>query len=104
MSVVHLDHTNFTNHVAQNNLVVVKFGAPWCGPCRALAPLLDKFSSEYPHISFVDINVDEAPALAAQYGIRSLPTIMAWKDKKVVWTKIGLPSPQDLKKDLDGLV
>lgn len=103
MSVQPLNQANFNNHIASNDVVLVKFGAPWCGPCKALGPLLDKASLEYPGVSFVDINVDESPMLAAQYGVRSVPTLMAWKNKTLVWTKIGLPASSDLKKSLDEL-
>ena len=100
MSIPVVDQNSFKDQLSKEKLVVVKFGAPWCGPCKALAPLLDQVAQQYPNVSFVEVNVDESPMLAAQFSVRSLPTLMAWKDGVVQWTKIGVPSGADLKNTL----
>ena len=103
MSVQSLTQNEFIQHIEGNRLVVVKFGAPWCGPCKSLAPLLDRASEKNPEIAFFDVNVEEAPTLAASFNIRSLPTLMAWKDGGVQWSRVGLPSASDLNKLLSDL-
>ena len=103
MSIPVVNDQDFQKTVAQDRLVVVKFGAPWCGPCKALGPLLERSAQEFPNVSFVEINVDQSPMLAAKFHIRSVPTLMAWKDGAVQWTKIGLPSSADLKNAISTL-
>ena len=103
MSVPMVDQNNFAQHIQGNALVVVKFGAPWCGPCKALAPLLDRASNQFEDVSFIEVNVEQSPTLAAGYNIRSLPTLMAWKNGVVQWTRVGLPSSGDLTKMLSEL-
>jgi thioredoxin 1 len=76
--------------------VLVEFGAEWCGPCRAIQPLLEELSSEFKVIT-VDID-QEQPNVMAEYGIRSIPTILAYKDGKVVSRLVGLQSKSSLKK------
>lgn len=92
MTVEAIGQDAFNEHVVSHNIVVGKFGATWCGPCKALAPILEQVSQEFPNISFVDIDVDQSPALAAEFNIRSVPTLVAWKAGKVQWVKIGLPN------------
>lgn len=92
-----IDQSNFLHHIQNNPRTVVKFGAAWCGPCKALAPLLDRSAQEFPDVSFVEVDIESAPNLAAQYRIRALPTVMAWKDGTVLWTKVGVPTPNDLR-------
>lgn len=100
MSVKKLNQQSFPSHMASHDVVVVKFGAQWCGPCRAMAPMLEKSAQEFPGISIVEVDVEESPNLAAQFNVRALPTLVAWKDGQVQWAKIGLPNPADLRKDL----
>jgi thioredoxin 1 len=85
--------------------VLVDFYAPWCGPCRMLAPMLEEVAREYDgRVKVVKVNVDEAQQLAADFGIRGVPTLMLFKHGDVTETLVGLPSPKALRAKLDALV
>ncbi|NIL95512.1 MAG: thioredoxin TrxA, partial [Woeseiaceae bacterium] len=81
---------------------LVDFWAEWCGPCKMIAPLLDEAADEYAgRMSVVKLNVDENPAIAQQFGIRSIPTLMLFKDGAVQAQKLGAMSKSQLTEFLD---
>ncbi|KAG7195519.1 Cytoplasmic thioredoxin isoenzyme 2 [Scheffersomyces spartinae] len=79
----------FAAALEHDGLVVVDFFATWCGPCKAIAPILDKFSSEFSSAKFVKVDVDELSKLAQEYEITAMPTILFFKNKKVVHKVLG---------------
>jgi thioredoxin 1 len=98
MSNVVTDST-FDSDVLQSSLpVLVDFWAPWCGPCRALAPVIDELSTEYEgKVSIVKMNVDENPATPGKFGIRAIPTLILFKNGQVVEQMTGALSKSSLK-------
>jgi len=79
--------------------VVVDFWAPWCGPCKMIAPALEEIAGEMAgKVKVAKVNVDENQEIAAQYGIRSIPTLMIFKDGKLAATKVGAGSKSDLSR------
>jgi len=82
--------------------VLVDFWAPWCGPCRRVAPLVEELAGEYEgRVGFVKVNTDENQNLAAKYGIMSIPTLLVFKGGQPVGTIIGARPKSDIKKRLE---
>jgi thioredoxin 1 len=104
-ATVHLTEQTFDEALAANqNVMIVDFWAEWCGPCRAIAPVLEDLARESAGaITLAKVNVDENPGLAARYGIRSIPTILFVKQGKVADQVIGAVPKAQLKKKLDAL-
>ena len=98
MSIVNLTRNNFKTEVMQSDkTVLIDFWAEWCGPCRQLGPVLEEVSKEMGYkVTICKMNVDESPNTAAQYGIRSIPTMFLFKDGKQVDVKVGLNSQASL--------
>lgn len=98
-----INETQFNKEVLENDLpVLVDFWAPWCGPCKALGPILDELSEEYnSKVKFVKINVDENPKISGEYRIMSIPTIKIFQNGKIVEDMVGLKSKSQLEKILD---
>ena len=85
--------------------VVVDFWAPWCGPCRMVAPIVEELADEYAgQVEFVKMNTDDNPNTAIKYGIRSIPTLLVFKGGEPVGQIIGFRPKSDLKKRLDAVV
>lgn len=82
---------------------LLKFGAPWCAACVAMEPLLEQLASEYPQFEFVPVDVEQQPAVAAQYRVRSLPTLVVVDDTGcVLGQHVGLASRAEIVKLLEG--
>jgi thioredoxin 1 len=104
-STLHLDEATFDAEVGKHKeILMVDFWAEWCAPCRAIAPALEELATDSKGtVSLAKVNVDDSPALAARYGIRSIPTILFMKEGKVVDQVIGAVPKSQLKKKLDSL-
>jgi thioredoxin 1 len=102
-STLHLTEASFDTELGKHTeLLMVDFWAEWCAPCRARAPTLEELVREgNGSVTLAKVNVDEQPALAARYGIRSIPTILFVKGGKVMDQVIGAVPKAQLKKKLD---
>jgi len=100
---VNIDDSNFDKIVLQAKIpVLVDFWAPWCGPCRMVAPVVEELAEEYDgRISFGKVNVDENPKAASQYGVMSIPTLLIFKDGKPVSNIVGFRPKAELEQSLD---
>ena len=103
MSVSDLTTEQFDSTVGGNDIVVADFWAPWCGPCRGFAPVFEKVAGENADIRFVKINTDEEQSLAMHFGIRSIPTLMIFREQVVVFQQPGA-LPKGALDDLLGKV
>lgn len=101
--VKHADDSTFSTVVLKEaKPTLVDFWAPWCGPCRAIGPVLEELASQYgERINIVKVNVDDNPATASQYGVRSIPTLLLVQNGKVQETQIGLLSKSQLTAMFD---
>lgn len=96
--VQHADAGDFDRQVLRSEVpVLVDFYADWCGPCRALAPVLDELARETPNAKIVKVNVDDNPELALQYRVDSIPRLIVFKDGRPVAQHSGLASKGYLK-------
>lgn len=89
MTAVALTAENFDATVTGNDIVVIDFWAPWCGPCRSFAPIFDQVAQENPDLAFVKVNTDEEQDLAGHFGIRSIPTLMVFREQVIVFQQAG---------------
>ena len=89
MVVVELTKENFEKVVTSNPTVIVDYWAPWCGPCRGFAPVFEKVSEAHPDVVFAKVNTDEEQEIAAHFQIRSIPTLMVFRDQVIVFSQPG---------------
>jgi thioredoxin 1 len=89
MATVELTKDNFEEVVSGNDIVVVDFWAPWCGPCKGFAPVFEAASEKHADVVFAKVNTDEQQELAGHFAIRSIPTIAVFREKVVLFSQAG---------------
>jgi thioredoxin 1 len=98
VATVELTKDNFESTVNDNPMVIVDFWAPWCGPCRGFAPVYEKASETHKDVVFAKVNTDEQQELAGQFGIRSIPTLMVFREKVILFQQAGALPGQALEQ------
>lgn len=103
-SIINLTSASFSDAVNANKPVVVDFWAPWCGPCKAITPILEELATELGDaVTIAKVNVDENQELAAKYGVRAIPTILFFKGGEQKDQVVGLTQKGALKQRIEAL-
>ena len=89
MATLDLNKDNFEQTVLNNALVILDFWAPWCGPCQGFAPVYEEISEKYTDVVFAKVNTEEEQELAGYFQIRSIPTLMVFREKIIVFSQPG---------------
>ncbi|RCX19693.1 thioredoxin [Fontibacillus phaseoli] len=98
MAIVNVSDQTFNNEVEGQGTVLVDFWAPWCGPCKMIAPILEDLANEVgDSVKIAKVNVDENPESASRFGVMSIPTLIFFKDGQPVDKVVGLNSKENLK-------
>ncbi len=100
MATIELTKENFDQTINGGKTVIIDFWAPWCGPCRGFAPVFEKASESHPDVVFAKINSDEQQELAGAFNIRSIPTLMVFREKVVLFQQAGALPGQALEQVL----
>lgn len=92
MPVLELNDENFEQTVLNNDFVVIDFWAPWCGPCRGFAPVFEAAAEKYADITFAKVNTEEQQGLAGHFQVRSIPTLIIFREKVIIYAQPGAMS------------
>lgn len=90
MATVNLDKTNLEETIKQNDIVIIDFWAPWCGPCKSFAPTYESVSENHEDVVFAKINTEEEQELAGSFQIRSIPTLMIFREQVAIFSQAGV--------------
>lgn len=101
MATIELTEDNFSEVITDKNTVIVDFWASWCGPCRGFAPTFEAASEKHSDIVFAKVNTEEQQQLAANFNIRSIPTLMIFRERVVIFNQAGALPPQALDQLLE---
>lgn len=98
MAVEKLNENEFDAAIAKGGTVLVDLFAVWCGPCRMLSPLVEELAEEHPDVAVYQVNVDESPAIAARFGVSSIPTLLCFKNGELAATAVGFCPKEQLEE------
>jgi thioredoxin 1 len=89
VATIDLTQANFEETITNNDMIIIDFWAPWCGPCRNFAPVFKEASEKYPNIVFAKVNTDDERELAGSFQIRSIPTLMIFREQIIIFSQAG---------------
>lgn len=98
MATVDLTTENFVDTVTNNDVVIIDFWAPWCGPCQSFGPIYEELSEQHDNVVFAKVNTEDQQELAMQFQIRSIPTLMLFREQIILYHEAGALGQQDLAK------
>ncbi len=101
MATVEATKDTFGDLIKSSSTVLVDFWAEWCGPCRSFAPTYEEMSEKYPDLVFAKVDTEDQPELAGSFNIRSIPTLMVFRDQIILYSQAGALPPQHLEDLID---
>lgn len=90
MATIELNEQNLEKIIVENDIVIIDFWAEWCGPCKSFSPIYEEVSEKYPDIVFAKVNTEQEQAIAAHFQIRSIPTLMVFREQIVLFSEAGM--------------
>jgi len=90
VATIELNEQTLEKTIVENDIVIIDFWAPWCGPCKNFAPIYEEVSEKHPDIVFAKVNTEEEQAIAAHFQIRSIPTLMVFREQIVLFSEAGM--------------
>lgn len=101
MATEEITSQNFEETITQNEIVLIDFWAPWCGPCRSFAPIYESVSENHPDIVFAKVNTEEEQELASHFQIRSIPTLMIFREQVILFAQPGMVGEAALEQIIE---
>ncbi len=101
MATIEVTAENFNEIITDNEFVIVDFWAPWCGPCKGFAPVYEELSEKYPDIVFAKVNTEDEQQLAGEFQIRSIPTLMIFREQIILFSQPGALQGSQLEQVID---
>lgn len=98
MATIDMTTESFEETITNNDIVFIDFWASWCGPCKSFAPIYESMSEKYPDMVFAKVNTEEQQELAAQFQIRSIPTLMIFREKVILFAQPGMLMEQQMEE------